>query len=70
MPERPNNQHYHPHGNKNKKSPFSPSRIAAVYPSILEPTLRARIAVACFIATALPRPHRRFPNAAPCCTAP
>jgi hypothetical protein len=70
-PERPNRQHCHPYGNKNKKSPLSPSsRIAAMSPSILEPTLHARIAVACSIATALPRPPRHGRNAAACCTMP
>ena len=54
--ERPNRQHCHPHGNKNKKSPLAPSsRIAVVSPSILEPSLHARIAAACSTATALPR---------------
>jgi hypothetical protein len=38
----PTRQHYHPHRDKNKKSPFSPSsRIAMVPTSILKPTLRA-----------------------------
>ena len=53
--ERPNRQHCHPHGNKNKKSPLAPSSgIAVVSPSILEPSLHARIAAACSTATVLP----------------
>jgi hypothetical protein len=60
MPERPNKPHYYPHGNKNKESPLTPSsRISAVSQSILEPTLRARIATACSTTPVLPCLHRR-----------
>ena len=68
--ERPNRQHCHPHENKNKKSPLAPSsRIAVVSPSILEPSLHARIAAACSTATVLPppaflSPHCHLPLAA------
>ena len=61
--ERPNRQHCHPHGNKNKKSPLAPSsRIAVVSPSILEPSLHARIAAACSTATVLPPPAFLSPH--------
>jgi len=61
--ERPNRQHCHPHGNKNKKSPLAPSsRIAVVSPSILQPSLHARIAAACSTATVLPPPAFLSPH--------